>query len=37
MLLTEALLILDVVGGVISFVEVLYRPDIRQKLLEVLP
>jgi hypothetical protein len=33
----DGMLILDVVGGVISFVEVLYRPDIRQKLLEVLP
>jgi hypothetical protein len=31
---TEApgMLILDVVDGVISFVEVLYRPDVRQKL-----
>ena len=31
---TEApgMLILDVVDGVISFIEVLYRPDVRQKL-----
>jgi hypothetical protein len=27
------MLILDVVDGIISFVEVLYRPDIRQKLI----
>jgi len=33
----DGMLILDVVGGVISFVEVLYRPEIRQKLLEALP
>jgi hypothetical protein len=26
------MLILDVVDGVISFIEVLYRPDVRQKL-----
>jgi hypothetical protein len=26
------MLMLDVVDGIISFVEVLYRPDIRQKL-----
>jgi hypothetical protein len=27
------MLIVDVVDGVISFVEVLYRPDVRQKLI----
>jgi hypothetical protein len=31
------MLILDVVDGVIAQVEVLYRNDIRQKLLAVLP
>jgi hypothetical protein len=29
------MLILDIVDGVISFVEVLYRPDIRQKLVDL--
>jgi len=32
----EGMLILDVVQGVISQVEILYRDDIRQKLLQVL-
>ena len=29
----QGMLIFDVVDGVISFVEVLYRPDVRQKLI----
>ena len=33
----DGMLILDVVGGVISFVEVLYRPEIREKVLAAFP
>ncbi len=33
----EGMLILDVVGGVIAHIEILYRNDIRQKLLAALP
>jgi hypothetical protein len=34
---TKGMLILDVVDGVITFVELLYRNEIREKLLTVLP